>query len=128
MRRALVFGVVLLVCSPSLSQASHIVTLFPDNNGMAISTSGELNGITHFLMQANLADLNLHAVFMTASGNPDFANVQGGRPWVFGQLVSVVKSGPISAPTFTLTWNVSTSTGGSAPFVLIGSLTIVVTP
>jgi len=123
MRRALVFGVVLLVCSPSLSQAGHIVTFFPDNNGMAISTSGEVNQITHFLLQANLADFNLHAVFMIASGNPDFANT-GGRPWVFGQLVSIVESGP----TFTLTWNVSASTGGSAPFVPIGSLIIVVTP
>ena len=122
MRLAIVFAVVLLVCSPSISHGGHISKIFPDNNGMAISTSGEVNGFTHLLLQASLADFNLHAVFMNPTGSPDFANV--GLPWLFGQIVSIVPSGP----NFIFTWNLFVSGAGSAPFVPLGTLSITVTP
>jgi len=59
---------------------------------------------------------------MGPSGSPDFANI--GLPWIFGQLLSVVPSGP----NFVFTWNVFASTGGAAGFVPIGTLIATVTP
>ena len=123
MKRALVFAVVLLLGLPSLSHAVF-VTLFPDNNGMDIATSPEVNGVTHLLLHANLNTFNLHGVGMTSNGTPDFANL-GGRPWLFGQLVSIVQVAPT---TFTLTWNLFTGTGGAAPFAFAGTFSITVTP
>lgn len=124
MKRAFVLATILLVCSPSLSDASHILTFFPDNNAIAISTSAEVNGFTHLLLQASLNDLNLHAVLMRPTGAPDFANFP--LPWIFGQLVSIVQIGP----SFALTWNVFLGAGGVDPsaFVPVGTLSITVTP
>lgn len=124
MKRALVLAMVLLVCVPSLSEASHILTFFPDNSAIAISTDAELDGLSHLLLQASLNDLNIHAVLMGPTGDPDFANAS--RPWLFGQLVSVVQNGP----NFTLTWNVFLGPGGTDPstFVPAGILVIIVTP
>ncbi len=122
MKRAFLFALALVLCAPSVGQAGHISKIFPDNNGMAISTSSEINGFTHLLLQANLTDLNLHAVFMSPTGDPDFANA--GLPWIFGQLVSVVPSGP----NFIFTWNVFASGAGAAGFAPIGTLIATVTP
>jgi hypothetical protein len=122
MKLVIVLAAVLLVCTPSIGHGGHISKIFPDNVGMAISTSGEVNGFTHLLLQASLVNFSLHAVFMNPAGSPDFANIS--LPWVFGQLVSIVPSGP----NFVFTWNISASGGGGAGFVLLGTLSITVTP
>ncbi|MBI2903202.1 MAG: hypothetical protein HYY12_06400 [Candidatus Methylomirabilis oxyfera] len=122
MKLVIVLAAVLLVCTPSIGHGGHISKIFPDNVGMAISTTGEVNGFTHLLLQANLLDLNLHAVFMNPAGSPDFANVL--LPWVFGQIVSVVPSGL----NFVFTWNLFGSGAGGAAFVPLGTLSITVTP
>lgn len=122
MKRAFLFALALLFFVPSVGQAGHISKIFPDNNGMAISTTSEVNGFTHLLFHANLTSFNLHAVAMGPTGNPDFANFP--LPWLFGQLVSIVPSGP----NFVFTWNLFASGGGAAGFVPIGTLGIVITP
>jgi hypothetical protein len=122
MKRAMVLAIAILLCLPSFSHAVF-VTLFPDNSGMDIATSGEVNGVTHLLLQADLNTFNLHGVAMISNGTPDFANT-GGRPWLFGQLANIVQVGP---STFTITWNLFTSVGGAAPFVFGGTLSITVT-
>lgn len=124
MKRALVLAVILLVCVPSLSNASHILTFFPDNSAIGISTSAEVNGFTHLLMQASLNDFNLHAVFLGPTGAPDFVNAP--LPWVFGQLVSIVQSGS----NFTLTWNIFVGPGGTntSSFMPAGTLVVTVAP
>jgi hypothetical protein len=122
MKRALFVAFALVLGVPSFGQAGHISKIFPDNNGIALSTTSEVNGFTHLLLQANLNDLNLHAVFMGPTGSPDFVNA--GLPWIFGQLVSIVPSGP----NFVFTWNVFASGAGAAAFAPIGTLIITVTP
>lgn len=122
MKLVIVLVAVLLVCSPSVSHGGHISKIFPDNVGMAISTTGEVNGFTHLLLQASLIDLSLHAVFMNPTGSPDFANV--GLPWLFGQIVSITPSGP----NFVFIWNLFVSGAGSSPFVPLGTLSVTVTP
>jgi len=122
MKYALVIAAFLLVLVPTVSFAGHL-TLFPDNNGMLSFTSAEVNGIDHFLMQANLADLNLHAVFLDSLGNPAFQRFP--LPWVFGILVGLEQVGE----SFVFTWNAFGSTGGTNPrWVPIGTITVTVTP
>lgn len=131
MKRTLAFAMVLLVCVPSLSEASHILTLFPDNSAIGISTSAEVNGFSQLRLQVSLNDLNLHAVLMGPTGDPDFPNATASRPWLFGQLglFGQLKNIVQDGPNFILTWNVFLGLGGTNPATFpVGTLVITVTP
>lgn len=113
-RVVIVLSALALTVAPLVARAAQVNTFFPAQSqfAMAATTGSPL----HSVLGVDLATLDLFFVALQSNGAP-----AAGSAWIYGTVVSVTLPSP---NLVRVTWAVSASTGGRAPFVPAGTITI----
>lgn len=104
-------ALVLVVALPVLALSAQFPTYYPPGAFFAASafTSSSIDGTNHALLGVNQANADLYMVFLSPSGAPAFAALNG-FPWGYGRLVSAQF---ISPTVVRATWLIIVSAGGT---------------
>lgn len=113
-RLVVILCAVMLLAAPIVAMAAQVNTFFPAQSqfAMAATTGSPL----HSVLGIDLATLELFFVALQSNGAPGL-----GPAWIYGTVVSVTLLTP---NLVRVTWLVSASTGGRAPFIPAGTIVL----